>query len=197
MSIIGISGYARSGKDTLADYLCEIVPNAKRIAFADPLKEMVYTLNPSIAEVVDAVGWERAKDLSTQNTLNVRNALQLTGETCRRIFGADIWVDTLVRRIDTSHLWVISDLRYYNEAQKLLSLGATLVRVERPGVGPVNMHVSETQLETWTQWDAIVVNDGSLSKLKSNAHHIASLHTGKKIASVDTTANLTQEIVPY
>ena len=178
MNIIAISGYARTGKDTLAEYVCEILPNAQRISFADPLKELVYHLYPSIGELVDRMGWEKAKDTATQDTIGVgvRKTLQHTGETCRAILGQDIWADTLVQRIDTVHTWVIADLRYLNEAKKLQSLGATLVRVERPGIGPANSHISETNLDTWTQWDVEVTNGGSLSDLRETARHIVSVH---------------------
>jgi hypothetical protein len=40
INIIAISGWKRSGKDTSANYLIDIY-NCKRVAFADPLKDMV------------------------------------------------------------------------------------------------------------------------------------------------------------
>lgn len=40
LKIIGISGYARSGKDTAADYISKIL-KLKKISFADPLKHML------------------------------------------------------------------------------------------------------------------------------------------------------------
>jgi hypothetical protein len=179
MSIIAISGYARSGKDTLAEYLCEMLPDARPISFAKPLKELVYRLYPDIAELVDKVGWEQAKDTATQDIVGVgvRKTLQHTGETCRAILGQDIWVDTLIQHIDTAHTWIVTDLRYLNEAEKLWSLGATLVRIERPGVGPANDHISETNLDSWTQWDIIVANDRSLADLRESARHLVNVHT--------------------
>ncbi len=43
MKVVAVSGWKRSGKDTIADYLVQKY-EAKRIAFADPLKEMVSEL---------------------------------------------------------------------------------------------------------------------------------------------------------
>ena len=48
MSTIAISGYAHSGKDTLAGYLCEMLPDARLVSFAKPLKELVYRLYPNV-----------------------------------------------------------------------------------------------------------------------------------------------------
>ena len=44
---------------------------------------------------------------------------QMQRETCRAIFGQDIWADTLIQHIDTAHTWIVTDLRYVNEAKKL------------------------------------------------------------------------------
>jgi dephospho-CoA kinase len=43
--IIGISGYARSGKDTVANYLVEH-HEFTRMAFADAMREALLRLNP-------------------------------------------------------------------------------------------------------------------------------------------------------
>ena len=131
------------------------------------------------------VGWEQAKDWYAWEAagVGVRKTLQHTGETCRAILGQDIWADTLIQHIDTAHTWIVTDLRYVNEAKKLQSLGATLVRIERPGVGPANDHTSETNLDSWMQWDVRVVNDGSLSDLRERARHIVSVHAHRTVAS--------------
>jgi hypothetical protein len=81
MSTIAISGYAHSGKDTLAGYLCEMLPDARLVSFAKPLKELVYRLYPNIAKLVDIVGWEQAKDWYAWEAagVGVRKTLQHTG----------------------------------------------------------------------------------------------------------------------
>ena len=64
--IIGLTGYARSGKDTVANYLVEH-HGYTRVAFADAIRDALYELNPYIAnnlrvaEVVDDYGWDIAK----------------------------------------------------------------------------------------------------------------------------------------
>jgi len=69
-NILGLSGYAQSGKDTIADYLVKNYGYTK-ISFADPIRKALYALNPkvniadmlgvSLAAVVDGLGWENVK----------------------------------------------------------------------------------------------------------------------------------------
>ncbi len=49
---------------------------------------------------------------------------------------------------------VVSDMRYRNEAQAIRHRGGVLIRIERPGVGPINDHISEHDLDGWTDWNA-------------------------------------------
>ncbi len=77
--IIGLSGYAQSGKDTVAELLC-LNYGFKRIAFADAIREGVVRLNPMlddgirVADLVEDYGWDVAKG----NT-EVRRLLQVFG----------------------------------------------------------------------------------------------------------------------
>jgi hypothetical protein len=72
--IIGLSGYAQSGKDTVAKILVDHY-GFRRVAFADKIKEMVLETNPIVfidehqrtwraAEYVSWKGWEKAKQLA-------------------------------------------------------------------------------------------------------------------------------------
>ena len=49
--IIGLSGYARSGKDTVAELLC-LNYDYKRVSFADPMREALYVLSPKLDSIV-------------------------------------------------------------------------------------------------------------------------------------------------
>ncbi len=158
--LIGVSGYARSGKDSFADALCASVPWSKKVAFADKLRELTMAIYPDTNALVTARGWDQAKSVST-----TRERLQLLGETCRRVLGQDVWVDALLREINPRQFTVVSDVRYRNEAQAIRRRGGVLIRIERPGVGPINEHISEHDLDGWTDWDAIIHNDGNLQKL--------------------------------
>jgi hypothetical protein len=175
--IIGLSGYAQSGKDTLGAVLVSNY-GFTRFAFADALKEVVYRLNPFIQweilvdsagpytkhqrvqDVVDAHGWEMAKRIP-----EVRRLLQVMGtEAGRQVLGDNIWVDTVLNQINGRDA-VITDCRFPNEAEAVKARGGYVVRVTRPGVEAVNAHPSETALDDYP-FDCIVNNNGSLSYLE-------------------------------
>jgi hypothetical protein len=67
-NIIGLTGYAQSGKDTFASILVEKY-GYSRIAFADKIRDFLYGINPMVGcsptgylqDLVNLVGWDKAK----------------------------------------------------------------------------------------------------------------------------------------
>lgn len=171
--IIGLAGYAQSGKDTVAEILVRRF-GYQRVAFADPIREFCYDFNPIVGytanepkflrDVVDRDGWELAK-----KNPQVRHTLQAVGVSARKVFGENFWVDRALRKTDIYGKWVITDVRFRNEANAIWNLPALapgqVWRVERPGVTAVNNHISETQLDDYP-FDYIIVNGGSLEDLE-------------------------------
>ena len=49
--IVGLSGYAQSGKDTVAELLC-LNYDYKRVSFADPMRQALYVLSPKLDNIV-------------------------------------------------------------------------------------------------------------------------------------------------
>jgi hypothetical protein len=156
MTIIGITGYAQHGKDSLAAGLGLV--GYERLGFADAMKAMAVDINPWIpgADVdqghlfqfdpddggirldtlVIRAGWEEAKTVP-----EVRRLLQRLGTQARNHIGADVWVQALERRWLESG-WtniVIPDVRFPNEAAWVHKNGGVMVRINRPdfdnGVG--------------------------------------------------------------
>lgn len=123
--LIGIMGYARSGKDTLGLVLRRLF-SYKRIAFGDVLRSLVD----------DYCG-----DWGDVGTDQYRSRLVAMGDALRRNLGANVLVDHIERKISQLP-WgtrvVITDIRYPEEAVMVANRGGSLVRVTRPGVGPVH-----------------------------------------------------------
>jgi len=167
--IIGLSGYAQSGKDTVAKYLVE-QRGFKRVAFADPIRDLLYELNPIISTVasepmylrgrVDRDGWDEAK-----KSPEVRRLLQVLGVGARTVIDTEIWVAKALRTMSDEGNYVITDVRFQNEATTLRLAGAEIWRVERAGVDAVNSHVSEHDLDNW-EFDAYIHNNSTIEDLE-------------------------------
>jgi hypothetical protein len=173
--LIGLSGYATSGKDSVAEVLTRLY-GYQRVAFADKLKEFVREINPYVAfptsdkiratELVDALG-----DAEAKKHEEYRRVLQAVGTKARAFFGEDVWVDAAFVGLEPEHHYVFSDVRFKNEARVLQEEGGIVLRVQRPGVGPANDHISEHDLDDWP-FDGYIVNDGSLLDLEGEVQRV-------------------------
>ena len=174
-SIIGLTGYARSGKDTVAKFLIED-HGYTRIAFADTIREFLLRINPilmsghRLGEHVKMYGWEITKAQD-----EVRRLLQDTGMAARQLFGEDFWIVQVLRKIGPTDKVVITDVRFKNEADIITMLNGQVWRVNRPEVGPINGHVSESDMDVYTA-DHTIDNSGSISDLKDMVGKLLSTH---------------------
>lgn len=169
--LIGLSGYAGSGKDTVGARLVNKYDFERR-AWADKLREVLYNLNPYVSShkrvqdlvpvgCFDSESWGQAKEWK-----EVRELLQRLGtEAGRDTLWPDIWVDATMRSMDVDTSYVITDCRFPNEAAAIVASGGYLVRVNRPGFGPINGHSSETSLDYYT-FDFVLDNEGTVEDLE-------------------------------
>jgi len=166
--IIGLSGYAQAGKDTVAKYLIE-EHGFERIAFADTIRDILWEMNPLLGDdlhlqtVIDDYGWDVAKTKFPE----VRRLLQEIGVSARKYLDENIWIAAALRKIDSEGNYVITDVRFANEAVMVRQLGGRVWRVERPGVYAVNNHVSENDLVGW-KFDAYLLNFGTIEELNES-----------------------------
>jgi hypothetical protein len=145
--IVGLSGWAQAGKDSTGN-LMVAHHGFERIAFADALRSMLYTLNPltgagRVRDVVDGWGWEYAKSLP-----EVRALLQRLGtEAGRDVIGENVWVDAAMAKIEPGGRYVITDVRFPNEAEAIRQRGGEVWRIVRDAWQPANGHPSERALD--------------------------------------------------
>ena len=164
--IIGLSGYARSGKDEVAKILVEEY-GYTRAAFADKIKELLLETNPQIGgnrlqHLIDTYGWEVAKSQP-----EVRYLLQSLGVGARKLLGDDIWIISVLRKMDDKNQnYVITDVRFENEAVMIKQIGGELWRIKRPGIEPINEHISERDMDGYPV-DKILKNEGTLEELRT------------------------------
>ena len=163
--IIGLSGYAQSGKDTVAKVLVEHY-GFTRVAFADKIRQLANEVNPLVGdsmhlnELLDEYGWDVAK----QN-LYVRQFLQQLGVGARKLFGEEFWIDRALASIFQHENTVVTDVRFVNEADMIKHQNGQLWRVKRPGINAVNSHVSEHDLDSY-KVDQILHNGGTVEELE-------------------------------
>lgn len=185
--IVGIGGYARSGKDSAAAGLAEI--GFKRVAFADKLREFIYALNPLLGvayagvhirlqDVIDEAGWDGYKETLWSN--EIRQLLQRLGTECgRELISDTIWIDAALDGVVGDIC--VTDMRFPNEMQAVKHRGGIAVRINRPGVGPANSHPSETALDD-ADFDYVIENSGTVEDLHLKIREVVATHNVREIA---------------
>lgn len=178
--VIGITGKAGAGKDTIADHLVQKYGFAK-YGFADPLKKVVcaaFDLHPKQVNDPD----EKEK-IDNFWSVSPRQMLQFVGTELFRDhadklvpgLGSNFWVARAIKRItQLENLGypgvVINDVRFKNEADLIVNdHGGVLIRVVREGIKAVGIpnHISEAGFDTDHYGDSYVViyNTGSKQQL--------------------------------
>lgn len=140
--LIGLTGVARAGKDTVADILVEEFEFTK-ISPADLVRAVALGADPWIpiyqpsgkrewfplSGIVAHYGWERAKDFP-----EVRKFLQRLGtEGGRKVLGEGVWIDALMSTLKPGKSYVNSSARFENEAAPILASGGEVWRIVRDG----------------------------------------------------------------
>ena len=119
--LIGITGPARSGKDTVADILLHIFTDFERYSFATPIKDMIL----AGLELEDKC--EHADEMYAASYRKI--AQTLGTEWGRNVINPDIWLLIAQKRAVGKHL-IITDVRFENEAEWIRRNGL-LIHVER------------------------------------------------------------------
>jgi hypothetical protein len=174
--LIGLPGRKRVGKDTVGDYLCHKY-NFIKLAYAGALKdacqdifkfsdEQIY--GDDLKEVVDEYwGHSPREILQKVGTELFRKRLP---ELCPNI-ADDIWIRSLDREImqlrqEGFNRFVITDVRFPNEAEFVEKSGGKLWKIVRPSVSKTTFsdHDSEKFVDE-LKHDIEFVNDSSKQDL--------------------------------
>jgi hypothetical protein len=140
--IIGVCGLIGSGKDTIADYLCNIY-GFKRDSFAATLKDAVAAVFGWDRELLEgrtteSREWREQVDPWWSERLNMPNltpryVLQVWGtEVARKSWHDDTWIASLEHKLAKAHNdIVITDVRFPNEIKAIKNAGGIVIRVVR------------------------------------------------------------------
>lgn len=176
--LVGVIGRAQHGKTSIGQVL-EQYHGFRPVAFADALRDAMLKLDPIVifhgpprnevltySDVMRELGYEEAK----RTIPEVRRLLQVLGtEVVRDLVGENAWVDALDRTIfddeDDLEQFVITDVRFPNEANYVRRNKGILIKVVRPNFdNDVPLHASERYVDE-LPFDYMVTNDGSLDDL--------------------------------
>jgi hypothetical protein len=160
MQLIGLTGYARSGKDTVAEMIISDVvrasggraPHVPRLSFAAPIKRFCREVFGWSLEHTDGMSKEvPLKDWVRPDgtPLTPRFAMQTLGTEWGRNCDPDIWIKSLLVQVAKeiqagTKLCIVTDVRFVNEAAALREIGGEIWRVAR--AVPVSAHPSEAEI---------------------------------------------------
>jgi hypothetical protein len=172
--LIGVTGRAAAGKDTVSDYITNICATQGKVCFkiacADELKALCHSVFSGSLSVPRQAfyGTQAQKEAPLENVpgWTGRRILQFVGTECFRHIHSDIWaikaVDRATSLIHGGHarLVVISDVRFLSEEAAIKNVGGIIVRVKRPEADSViSEHASETELAHIKE-DYVIDNGG-------------------------------------
>jgi hypothetical protein len=181
MKIIGLTGPAGSGKDTVRQML-EQNHHCTGLAFADPMRAM-------LAPLLDLCGvgneWMTQRELKELPIPGLgqsyRVLAQRLGTEWGRSIDPDFWVKVAaasmaevmnIKGPDT--VFVISDVRFDNEAQWVKDHGGVIWHIHRPAAQAVAAHQSENGINPELV-DLKILNKYNLSELEGQVTQLCVL----------------------
>ena len=137
--LIGITGFARSGKDTFYErskiWLDRDHKRSVRRAFADALKSEV---NEILEPTTGISAFTEDDDYKSL----IRPLLVTYGTDIRRHLNPNCWIEKIqpqvIEDLKQNKFVFVTDVRFENEAHWIKLNGGVLIKVERKGVLPAN-----------------------------------------------------------
>lgn len=172
--IIGLTGKARSGKDTVAAYLTKVY-GYEQLAFAAALKKGIRAMFDLDTRFTDG---EFKEDVIPWIGKSPRQMMQSLGtEWGRNCVKDSLWTDLIEFNAkalnDAGVCVVVSDVRFDNEADMIRRNGGVVMHIDRPDVKAVAQHASEAGIKADGK-DMFITNDGTLDQLYSTVDYVLS-----------------------
>ena len=201
--ILGIIGLINSGKSTVANILVEDYGFIK-VSFADSLKDAVASIFGWDRQLLQGDTeasrmWREQRDDYWSNVMQhdvtPRWVLQHIGtDVMREHFHKNIWVHSLMKKLtDANSNYVISDVRFRNEVDVILSQNGQIWEIQRPPLPDwysmdytdyddlarhMNIYYPEIHASEWdwqlTKRNHVIQNNSTLQDLKGKVAAIIS-----------------------
>lgn len=166
--IIGITGRARSGKDTAAGIIARLC-GITDLAFADPLKEAVICMFGITRDMAHGINYDREQIVEPWG-ISVREMQQKLGTECaRKVFREDFWMVRADLELARNEMYaggfIMTDIRYDNEAQWVLDKGGRIIKMHRT-VGSISEEHSSEHGVSHNLVDHFIPNEGTKGDLE-------------------------------
>jgi hypothetical protein len=184
MKIIGLGHYSRTGKDTFANafvgYMETYAPlvAVTKQSLAWKLKKITHELyawaglrDPEYYETKEGAS-ARLVVLPTLGMSPVEVWVSFGTKAVRDNVYDRTWLDYLLKSDLGVDILVIPDVRFPNEAEAIKEAGGTLIKIVRPGYGPLNT-VADRALVGYGGWDYVIGADGKIETLNDWASQFA------------------------
>lgn len=180
--IVGLTGYARSGKDTSANFIEELKDKkVLRLCFSKILKDSCKILFNLTDEQLHT---DKKEDIIDNWKLNgkevsTRKLLQWMGtEILRTNIDEDFFIKHMSLQIqkgieDNYDYILVTDVRFDNEAELIHKLNGKVYQILRPSLVRISLsdHASEKGIHE-SLIDEKIVNDQGLEEFKEKIHSI-------------------------
>jgi len=179
------------------EYLKKIYPNLDNYGeiyksdwkikkFADGLKDLVCLLtgcskndlesqefkNRYLPEEWNCYFFDDYKETIKRYTY--RDVLQYVGtDLLREQFHQNVWVNCLFSKYNDDSKWIISDVRFPNEVNRIKEKNGITINILRPQTDHLaGSHISETALDNYKDFDYVILNDGTYENLLNEVNFI-------------------------
>ena len=179
ITIIGIAGKARSGKDTMGEYLLNYLPKSITLSYAYPLKKEVATM---LGLTIEQLNKYKNNNIPYQGT-NIRRMLQEVADAHRQkdpTYYIKKMNERITKYIEEGYCNIIvTDVRYILEADELRRFGnqsTKIIRVVRDSITiKESNHPSEQEVDSIIP-DFTIYNNSTLQEFHTEIirtlHHI-------------------------
>lgn len=181
MILIGLTGEAGVGKDTVADYLVTRYGFEKK-SFAAPLKAVLLAMDPIIGPHPMRPGHvihlgQALQDMGEDAVKNLfplyRKYLERLGTEGIRNIDQDFWVKAATNSLDKEKgKYVFTDARFPNEAEKIGGLRGSLWQIDGP-----KRRTEVATTHSSANWagrlgeEYMIYNNGSIDKLYNEVEY--------------------------
>lgn len=176
--LIAFGHEKKVGKDTISKFLIQELRlkykgiYVQKAGFADKLKKICF----------DLYSWAglRSKDYYDENLNEKEKPLPKLGKSARQIWievGNKLrevyehtWIDSLLLG-SSADVLIISDLRFPNEANRILKHGGFTFKLERPEIKHTS-DAADDALIGYSNWTEILLNNSDLTHLYDLAQYL-------------------------